>query len=56
VTYDNVKEFADYDIVDEELKSTAYFADPVESRQHVQMKTLMAYWLQYIPKIEHYRP
>ena len=33
VTYDNGKEFADHAVVDEALKSTAYFADPFASWQ-----------------------
>ena len=50
VTYDNGKEFADHAVVDEALKSTAYFADPFASWQRGSNENFNGLLRQYIPK------
>jgi IS30 family transposase len=56
VTYDNGKEFADHAVVDEALKSTAYFADPFASWQRGSNENFNGLLRQYIPKKNPYRP
>jgi IS30 family transposase len=50
VTYDNGKEFADHAVVDEALRSTAYFADPYASWQRGSNENFNGLLRQYIPK------
>jgi IS30 family transposase len=50
VTDDNGKEFADHAVVDEALKSTAYFADPFASWQRGSNENFNGLLRQYIPK------
>jgi len=50
VNYDNGKEFADHAVVDEALKSTAYFADPFASWQRGSNENFNGLLRQYIPK------
>jgi IS30 family transposase len=56
VTYDNGKEFADHAVVDEELKSTDFFADPFASWQRGSNENLMAYCASTFLKNDPYRP
>ncbi len=55
VTYNNGKEFADHAVVDEALKSTAYFADPFASWQRGSNENFNGLLRQYIPKNHPYR-
>ena len=50
MTYDNGKEFADHAVVDDALKSTAYFADPFASWQRGSNENFNGLLRQYIPK------
>ena len=50
VTYDNGKGFADHAVVDEALKSTAYFADPFARWQRGSNENFHGLLRQYIPK------
>ncbi|MSP03688.1 MAG: IS30 family transposase [Acetobacteraceae bacterium] len=50
ITYDNGKEFADHAHIDNELGSTAYFADPFSSWQRGTNKNLNGLVRQYVPK------
>lgn len=50
VTYENGKGFADHAVVDEALKSMAYFADPFASWQRGSNENFNGLLRQYIPK------
>ena len=50
ITYDNGKEFAEHHFVDQELGSTAYFADPFASWQRGSNENLNGLLRQYFPK------
>jgi IS30 family transposase len=50
VTYDNGKKFGGYAVMDEALKSTAYFAVPFANRQRGSNENLKGLLRLYIPK------
>jgi transposase, IS30 family len=50
LTYDNGREFADHARIDDELNSTAYFADPFASWQRGSNENFNGLLRQYIPK------
>ncbi len=50
LTFDNGKEFAENQRIDNLLKSTTYFADPFTSRQRGSNENFNGLLRQYIPK------
>ena len=50
LTFDNGKEFAGHDYIDEQLQSTAYFARPFSSWERGSNENLNGLLRQYIPK------